>query len=369
MAAQQDQDRTLEASPFKLQKARERGQIAKSPMVASTIVFAVAMVYLASQGWPTWERQFLVDRSVLANAAALAADPRALWPLMRTLLTGTFWLAAPLLFALVVAAILGNVVQSGVVFSAEPLKPDFSRLNPVTGLKRVFSMRGLFVLVRSLLKLLFIVPVTWWALESLAPQLYRLSSLPVGSIVRLLLKDCGALGLRMAGVLVLIALVDWLFSRREFARNMRMSKRELKDEFKSREGDPRVRSRIRSLRREMLKRAAALRNTRDADVLITNPIHVAVALRYVQGQMASPQVVAKGRGFMAAAMRAIAARHRIPVVPSPSLARALYKELAVDQHVRPHQFAAVARIIVWVFARRDAARRRAAGATATAGAA
>jgi flagellar biosynthetic protein FlhB len=156
----------------------------------------------------------------------------------------------------------------------------------------------------------------------------------------------------------LVALLDLIFMRRQFAKQMRMSKRELKEEIRHREGDPRIRARMRELRREMLKRSLALRNTRKADVLITNPTHVAVALRYVHGQMAAPQLVAKGAGLLAAGMRRIAARHRIPVVQNPSLARQLFKDLQVDETVPPDLYAPVARIIAWVFAARDAVAGR-----------
>jgi flagellar biosynthetic protein FlhB len=151
-----------------------------------------------------------------------------------------------------------------------------------------------------------------------------------------------------------------MYTRYEFAKQMKMSRRELKEEIKHREGDPRIRRRLRELRLELLKRSLALRKTRNADVLITNPTHVAVALQYVHGQMEAPQLIAKGSGFMAAAMRQIAARHDIPIVQNPTLARALFHDLPVDAGVPPELYAQVARIIVWVFAMRDARRRGAA---------
>ena len=366
MAEQGDQDRNHAATPYKLEKARERGQAAKSSVAISTVVFTVAMVFLDAQGWETWQRQFVVDRNLFAGMAAFASNPNGLWPLLSSLLSQTMWMAAPFLFTLVIAAIVANLMQTGPMFSAEPIKPDWNRLNPVDGLKRIFSLRGLFVLLRSVLKLVSLTLVAYFSLKGLAPQFYRLSSLPPGELLHTLLQDFASLGLRMAVMLLMIAAIDLLHTRREFAKKMRMSRREVKDEVKNRDGDPRVRSRIRALRRELMKRTSTLRNTRNADVLITNPTHVAVALRYVHGEMSSPQLVAKGRGFMAAVMRGIAARHRIPVVPSPSLARQLYKELAVDQYVRPNLFAPVAKIIVWVFSKRDAARRGGAGKARTA---
>jgi len=188
------------------------------------------------------------------------------------------------------------------------------------------------------------------------PQFYHLADLSPLGLMRTLFADMASLGLKISLALGLIALIDLMYTRFEFNKKMRMSKREIKDEVKHREGDPRIRARIRALRIELLKRSLALRRTRDADVLITNPTHVAVALKYVHGQMTSPLMLAKGKGFMAAAMRRIAARHQIPVVQNPSLARALYQDLPVNQHVPEAMYAQVARIIVWIFARRDALR-------------
>jgi flagellar biosynthetic protein FlhB len=366
MADQGDQDRSHAATPYKLQKALERGQAAKSTVVIAAVVFTTAMVFLDSQGWAIWQQVFAQSRKLIAGAGTLGGDGAGLPLLLSQMLSHSLWMAAPFFATLVIAGILANVLQTGAILSAEPIKPDWNRLNPIDGMKRILSLQGLFVLGRSLLKLGLLGTVAYFSLKALEPQFYRLSSLPPAALVRSLLQDFATLGLRLAGVLVLIALVDLMFMKRQFATKMRMSRRELKDENKNRDGDPRVRARIRELRRELLKRSSSLQNTRSADVLITNPTHVAVALRYTHGEMASPQLVAKGRGMMAVAMRAIAARHRIPVVPSPSLARALYRELAVNQHVRPNLYAPVARIIVWVFSRRGAAAARGVRQTAKA---
>jgi flagellar biosynthetic protein FlhB len=143
-----------------------------------------------------------------------------------------------------------------------------------------------------------------------------------------------------------------------------MSRKEVRDEHKEREGDPRIRARLRELRREALRRSMAARRTASADVLLTNPTHYAVALRYVHGEMQSPQLVAKGAGSLAASMREIAARHRVPVVQNPPLARELYRSLEVDHHVPPALYAQVARILVWVFAMREAREGQTSGAAA-----
>lgn len=351
--AEQDLDRTQEATEYKLKKAKEKGQVSKSADLVSAVVFTVAVVFLTWQGWQSVRGQFRFDQALLTQVSMLDAGGALHWPLLSQAVQNTLSALAPFFGAIMLAAIVANLMQTGPVLSAEPLKMDFDRINPVNGLKKLFSMRTLFDTFRACVKLVLLGWVAYAALKSLAPQFYGLSGLSPVGYVRTLLDDMSSLGLKMALILGLIALLDVMFSRREFAKKMRMSHREVKDETKHRDGDPRIRARLRELRREMLKRSLAVKNTRKADVIVTNPTHVAVALRYEHGKMDSPQLVAKGAGQMAAVMRQIAAKHHIPVVRSPALARRLYREMDVDQHVPPWLFAEVARIVVWVFAMRD----------------
>lgn len=351
--ADQDLDRNETATPYKLEKAREKGQVAKSSDVVSVVVYASAIVYSLSQGWDAVRTQFLFDQMLLAQVGHATAGIEVLWPLVAHMLQNALVWQLPLFMALVIAAILGNVGQTGPLLSFEPLKADFDRLNPVSGFKKIWSLRALFDTARSCIKLTLLSGVVFYALMDMAPHFFNLSHLSPLGFLRLLLEDVSSLGLKILMVLMIIALIDWAFTRREFAKKMRMSKRDIKDEAKHRDGDPRVRSRMRELRMEMRKRSQSLRQTKTADVVLTNPTHVAVALRYEHGRMESPQLVAKGAGHLAKAMREIAAKHHIPVVRSPTLARQLFKELDVQHHVPPKMFADVARIIVWVFAMRE----------------
>jgi flagellar biosynthetic protein FlhB len=363
MASDTDLDRSEAATPHKLSEARKRGQVAKSSDAVAALVFAAAVVYLYAQGWESIRAQFRFDRMIFLQATSLVATPANLWHIVAQGLRETVFLLLPFLLTLVIAALIGNVAQTGVVFSAHPVKPDWDRLNPVNGLKRVFSGRTLFDAFRACAKLALLGWVVYESLAALLPQFYRLAGLaPLGQ-TRTLLDDAAALGLKIAVALFVIAAVDLAYTHREFAKRQRMSKRELKDEFKHREGDPRIRSRLRELRREALKRSLSLRRTRDADVVVTNPTHYAVALRYRHGAMAAPKLVSKGTGAVAAAIRAIAARHRIPVVENRTLARALYAEAALDQDVPSRLYPEIARLMVWVFAMRQA-RAQAAGGVA-----
>jgi flagellar biosynthesis protein FlhB len=262
---------------------------------------------------------------------------------------------APLFIGIALAAVLANLAQTGPVFSAKPLTPDFSRVNPAQGFKRLFSLRLLFESGKSVLKLLLMGAALALTVTYLLPAAPAFSQVHGAAYLRLLTDLTGSLMSRMLGVLLLIALVDLLFVRREFARRMRMSRRELKDEFKQREGDPRIRQRIRELRLEMLKRSRSLRRVSEADVLVTNPTHVAVALQYRHGTSPAPQVIAKGTGGLAHKMRDLAFTHRVPVVQSPPLARALYQEVENDGFVPEHWYPQVAKILVWVMAARQSA--------------
>jgi len=362
--AQNDIDRNEKATPHKLLKAREQGQVAKSPDVVAAAVFLAAMVYLSWRGPSLWASQIRFDRQLLLQAQRPELGLQGVATMLGRMLGDTLVAGAPFFATLAIAAILGNLVQTGPLLSFEPVKAKLERANPVEGFKRLFSLRTLFVALRSVLKLCLLSLVACFALKSLLPQFYRLSGLSSLGALKGMLDDLASLGLKLAAMQAVIALLDLLYVRREFAKKMRMSRRELKDESRNREGDPRIRARLRELRRDLLKRSLSLKNTRHADVLVTNPTHIAIALRYDHATMASPEVIAKGRGFMAAAMRKIAARHRVPVVQSPSLARALYRDVGVAQPVRPHLYTQVARIIVWVMAQREGrgARPRA-GAT------
>lgn len=351
--AEQDLDRNEAATPYKLEKAREKGQVSKSADVVSAVVFIVAVVYLSSRGVETVLEQFKFDQMLLLKSWRMDPGGARHWPLIAGALKGTFFWLAPFLVTIMIAALLANLLQTGIVLSLDPVMADISRLNPVNGFKKVFSMRTLFDTARACVKLVLLVLTAYYALIALAPQFYNLSGLSPLGYVHTLLGDMASLGLKMAMILGLIALADLLFTKREFAKQMRMSKREIKDESKNRDGDPRVRARMRELRNEARKRSQSLQQTKNADVVLTNPTHVAVALRYVHGEMDSPQVIAKGAGHLAAVMRQVAARNNIPVVRSPSLARKLFKELEIEHYVPPHMFVEVARIIVWVFAMRD----------------
>lgn len=351
MAENQDLDRSEAATPFKLQKARERGQTPRSMDMVSSVVFLAAMLYLAAEGLDVARAFLRIAQSTLVEAGRL--DARGLWPLMAGVVRNVLLELLPLFLLLPLAAFLGATAQTGTVLSTQPLQIDFRRLDPAAGFRRVLSVRTLFQGVRACVKLLVLGIVASLGLQALLPQFHALAAMSPAAFLSTMAEDMSGLGLKMALALLVVGLVDVAFTRHEFGRNMRMSRRELKDEYRDREGDPRIRGRLRELRRELLRRSRALRNTRGADVVLTNPTHYAVALRYVHGEMDAPRVVAKGAGQLAAAMRDIAARHRVAVVQNPALARRLFREADIDDSIPVDTHAEVARILVWIFALRQ----------------
>jgi flagellar biosynthetic protein FlhB len=351
--ADQDLDRNEAATPHKLEKAREKGQTARSADLVSAVVFLAATVYVAWHGLEATLDLVRLCGMILAQVGQPDPGGTVTWRLTADAVHGALVMLLPFLLVIMLSAIAACLGQNGVVFSLDPLQADFQRVNPATGLKRLFSLRTLFDGARACIKLLVLTAVAWFALRALLAQFHEITAQGAGAFLKTMVDDAASVGMKMAVALALLSLADLAYTRAEFGRRMRMSRRELKDEFRNREGDPRIRSRLRELRREMLKRSLSLKNTRTADVVLTNPTHYAVALRYVHGEMDAPRVVAKGAGQLAAAMREIAARHDVVVVRNPRLTRSLFRAAAIDDVLPADFHAEVARIFVWVFAARQ----------------
>jgi flagellar biosynthetic protein FlhB len=362
MTADTELDRSEAATPYKLEKARGEGQAPRSVEVVGCAVFFTAMAYAAWEGLASCEALFRIARGALGVVSRLHGEPGAWYPLVASMAAAAGEALLAFVLALWATACVASVAQTRGIFSLQPLRPDWTRLHPGAGCKRLWSLRTLFDAGRAVLKLLLLTVVAIVAFRDLLPQFQALAALPPGSFLRTAIADIAALGLRMAFALACVAALDLLFTRREFGRRMRMSRRELKDEMRHREGDPRIRARLAELRRELLKRSRALRNTRNAQLVLANPTHYAVALRYAHGEMEAPRVVAKGAGQLALAMREIAARHRIVVVENPLLARRLFREAPLDQYLPPDFHGEVARLFVWVLAARERAGARGAAA-------
>lgn len=355
MSRDQDLERNEQATPHKLEEARKRGQVARSQDASSFAVLLVAMLACFAFLVPAVKGLALLLTRGLALEPGLLNDPAAAAKLTGWGLHEAMLVLAPLLFALVVVALMAGLLQSGgLVFSATPITPDFTRLNPAEGFKRLFAMRLVYEAFKSTLKLAALIGVAFLALQALLPGALKLLGLPGKALLFRVMESSGGLMAKLCAVLLVFVLVDLLFVRWDFLRNQRMSKREIEDEHKNREGDPRIRNRQREIRMQFLKSARAVQKVPEAQVVVTNPTHVAVALRYEHGVTPAPLVVAKGAGMLAQQIRRAAREAGVPIVHSPRLARALYKEVPQDAYVPEQWYPPVARILVWLRSLREA---------------
>ncbi|RMH94073.1 EscU/YscU/HrcU family type III secretion system export apparatus switch protein [Lysobacter pythonis] len=328
-----DQDKTEQPTPYRLQEARKRGEVAKSPdMVGAVVMITFAAIMALS----------VVDIArVLARSTGrmieLAGDAprldRALLAWSAQLYSPLWQAFMPLIIGLIVAGVLGNVLQTGPMFTTHPLKPDFKRMHPMQVVRRVFSFRTVWELGKLTAKAVLLLGLCAFFVSEAGVLIESVTMVAPPEIGQVWLKAFAKTSLYVVGLLSLVALADLLFARREFMKKMRMSRRELKDEIKRRDGDPSVKSKQKQLLRDLLKKTKALGRVREADVILANPTHVAVALRYRPGETVAPVVIAKGAGLLSARIRERAVKHRVPIVRNPPLARALYKECQIDEMI------------------------------------
>lgn len=354
--AEQEQNRSEAATPYKLQQAKRKGSVAKSMEVNAVFVMTAFLACLLMWVPGALTDQLRLSATLFGQAGALgfSADQVHAWSVAT--LFKVLAVVLPVMGALMVAGVLSSLVQHGAVFSVEPIKPDFNRINPATGFKRLFSKRALFDLGKNVLKLAVFLWVLWLTLKQDLPALAAFTATDVRADDERVIGMVATLLFRLVLVMVVIALLDWMFSRWDFSEKMRMSRREVKDEVKQREGDPKIKSRIRQLQNEMRNKSRAMKNLPGADVLITNPTHLGVALKYTHGQMAAPQVVAKGAGDTVERMKQVARRHGITIVENRRLARQLFR-VDLEREVPQDCYADVARILIWI---QEARKRKAA---------
>jgi flagellar biosynthetic protein FlhB len=348
VAEDSGQERTEKATPKRLKDARDKGQVARSRELNSA-----ALVLLGAGGlWVLGGHMgsvfvglmrggFTVDR-------AAALDPTALVSRLGAAAGQALWALAPwLLLALVVAA-AAPMLLGGFLLSGENLTPKFERLDPVKGLKRVFSAQGAVETGKALAKFVVLGGIAWLVVRQMAPALLALGSEPMpGAIVHALGLSAKAFFLTALGLL-LIAAVDVPFQLWNHARQLRMTRQDIKDEMKESEGRPEVRGRIRQ-RQQELSRRRMMQDIPKASVVITNPTHYAVALRYDIGADGAPRLVAKGADLVAQQIRAVAREHGVPILEQPPLARALFYTTKLGAEVPRELYTVVAQVLAWVY--------------------
>jgi flagellar biosynthetic protein FlhB len=334
-----DYDKTEQATPFKREESRNRGEVQRSADMNTFVVVAAVVAMLMGWGATLWARLLDAGRQLFSGAAA----PDSVAVLVAV---GREFLAAviPVGLAAIGLVVLGGLLQTGPVFSFVPLEPRFERINPVSGFRRIFSKRFFFELIKSLVKLGLLGSIVYFFVCSAWPSLAVVGQQSPDGELGYLAVHGATLLTRLAAALLLVGLIDWAFVRWQYGRQLMMSRRDVKEEIKRREGDPQIRARIRELQRENLKQSRSLGRMPDADVLITNPDHLGVALRYVRAEMSAPYVIAKGSGLWLDRMKELARRHAVPIRRQPPLARQLFSHGALERPIPANTYLDVARL-------------------------
>ncbi len=341
-------ERNLDPTEKRIREAREKGQIARSRELntaAVTIAAAAALLMSGRSGAMQLEEIF---RNSLRLDPRMLEHPAALTQALGTAISAALMAIAPILATAAVAAMVAPMALGGWVFSPTAFMPDFSRLNPITGMGRIFSQRGLVELGKALLKLLVVGSIAYAITRSMMGQMLSLGSLPVEISIGHASTILGQGLLWMSCGLLLIAAVDAPYQWWSFNQQLKMSREEIREEMKEQDGRPEVKAKIRKLSQQYAKRRM-IKAIPTADVVITNPTHYAVALKYDPAKDRAPRVVAKGRDLMALDIRRIATEHNVPVFEAPPLARAIYGSTELDAEVPQGLYVAVAQVLSYVF--------------------
>lgn len=351
-------DKTELATPHRLREARKRGQVMKSMELNAAINMA-GMAFFFLLFWPFFQNAIfaMLQHFLRTLPVEAAAGDLPVISLMRFSLQYYMKLILPFLLAAFFIGFFANVMQVGFLVSTEAIKPQLNRLNPVEGFKRVLSRRSLFELVKSVLKVAIFTLVCYLYLRSQLRPMLLLLGQDAGVTARLLGKILVGLAFRVAAVFFILALLDFIYQRHEYLKNLRMSRREVKDEYKQLEGDPFIRSRLRE-RQRAIARERSLARVPEATVVVTNPTAFAVALRYNAQEDEAPRLVAKGAGILAARMRELARDNNIPVIQNPPLARLLYREVEIGGEIPVELYQAVAEILAMVYRLQEKEQRR-----------
>jgi len=353
VAEESDLEKTEPASQRRLEKAREEGQVPNSRELATFLVTITGVAGMSAlAGW-MWPRSADLLRDGLTIDRRAIFDPAAMFALLIERSTDALLMLAPLFIALMLAAFVSPFLMAGWNFAPKALEPKFSKLNPAAGLKRMFSSTAAVELGKSIGKATLVGSVAAWVVMRDHEKLFALFGAPVdvalGATGDLIMT---ATLLLVAGMALIVA-IDVPFQLWHYHSELKMTKEEARQEFKEQEGDPHVKGRIRQQQREMA-RSRMMANVPKADVVVTNPTHYSVALRYDAARGGAPRVVAKGAGEVALRIRTVASEHGVPLVEAPPLARALHKHCELEQEVPARLFRAVAEVLAYVYQLNDA---------------
>ena len=342
-----DLEKTEEPTPKKLEDARKEGNVARSMELSGFIVLFIAIIviifyfgYLTSQLTEFYKFYISFIGTEITKNIIIKI-------ILKSVLN-FFLLLAPLLIAVFIAAILANVAQFGFLFTIKPLIPKFEKINPIQGLKKLFSFKTIFEGFKMTLKVTIAFIVGGWLFLKFLKEIPKLELMNFFEQLKWFEEKALIIIFAMLAVFLVFALIDFMYQKYTYIKSLRMSKQEIKDEYKQTEGNPEIKAKIRQLQREMAKKRM-MSEVPKADVVITNPTHYAVAIRYDKTKDEAPRVIAKGVDNLAIKIKEIAREHDILIVENPPLARELYKLVEVDELIPPKLYQAVAEVLAFVY--------------------
>jgi flagellar biosynthesis protein FlhB len=341
------EEKTEKATPRKRDESRKKGQVAKSADIVTALsLFSMFLFFLFAIPYMGHHlAQLMTD--TFTNGLAKPLTKGGVAQLFTGLAIESGKIVAPILVVSFVIAIVANVIQIGFMFSTEAISVKLNRLDPISGFKRIYSIRALVEFLKSLLKISAIGFCTFLILWMNMDQIMMIGQKSVGEALVIVGKITLEMGMSASIILLFLAILDYLYQKYDFEKNIRMSKKEIKDEYKKTEGDPLIKSKIRERQRQMAMRRM-MQEVPKADVVITNPTHYAVALIYKDGEMDAPVIVAKGADYVALKIREIAKENGVTIVEKRELARALFP-LDIGSQVPEEFFKAVAEILAYVY--------------------
>lgn len=348
MAAENDQEKTEEATPQRREEFRKQGQVAQTRELSSALALFGFSLLLYFMGRFLISEFFVIYQELYSNHLLAAAKSGDIMPALTFTFKKIFILTLPVYITLFVFGVAASVLQIGFLFTDETLSPNINKMNPVEGFKRIMSGKAVVEGLKAIFKFTLVGVVVYFILRDeyqILPSLVYMETIQIMNYVGGLLVTVMA---STGGLMLVLAGADYFFQRFDLEKQMRMTKQEVKEEVKSREGDPLIKARVRKIQKEMANKRM-MSEVPKADVIITNPTHIAIALKYDPDKYAAPVMLAKGAGHMAAKIRELANLHKIPIVENKPLARTIYKTLEVGQVIPRELFEAVAEVLAYVF--------------------
>ena len=344
MADDQD-EKTEEPTSKKIEDAKNEGNVGKSAEVSGAAVLFFSSIYLlffSGQMFDEIRKMMLFIYSFIGKDI----DDSVFFAITHTSVMAILYSLTPLFIMVIVFAFAFNLVQFGFIFT--PIKLEFSKINPISGFKNIFSLKKLLEALKLTAKLVIIFIVMYVIVILVADDIIAMMDMGVGASMYTLIKLTGYFIAAILLIIIIFAIIDFVFTKHYYIKSLRMTKQEIKDEHKQMDGNPEIKGRIRQIQMKMA-RQRMMADVKEADVVITNPTHYAVALKYEQSKSTAPKIVAKGIDFIALRIKDIARENEIPIVENPAIARALHDQLEIDEEIPEEFYKAIADIFTYVY--------------------